>query len=168
MGWLFTRGATRADIIQHCTRTEETAHARWTTLAHCTKGNVLWSVVERTRKDAGTSETFIACHLLARQTGFGWGYKDMDESMGPFYWSCPLAYLDQAPVANAAWRDAVHAWHARRRRKVAVGDVWSLRGCTLPSVEIASVRPLRGRHGGVLYRLRRDLLDERLSTRPAA
>lgn len=162
MGWLFTHGATRADIIQRCTRTQDNEHGRWTTLAHCTKGNVLWSVIEYHRKDAGTTENFIGCYLLARHAGFGWGYKDIDESMGPYYYSCPLSYLDMAPETNAGWREQVRAWHARLSRKVAVGDIWSLVHCKVRMVEIVSVRPLRGRgrHDGVLYRIPRKLLGE--------
>jgi hypothetical protein len=49
-------------------------------------------------------------------------------------------------------------------RKVSIGDIWSLVGCTVRMVEITSVRPLRGRgkHDGVLYRLSRKLLGDKL------
>lgn len=164
MGWLFTHGATRADIISRCTGLEDNEHGRWTTLSYCTKGNVLWSVVEWLRKDTGETKCFIACHLLAPHKAFGWGYKNMDESMGPYYYSCPLAYLDMAPEACPEWRQGVRDWHARMSRKVSVGDVWTLIGCKVRMVEITSVRPLRGRgkSDGVLYRLPRKLLGEKV------
>jgi hypothetical protein len=51
----------------------------------------------------------------------GWGYKDLDESMGPYYFSCPLKYLDMVPIdrygGNAEWRAGVVAYHERQREK---------------------------------------------------
>ena len=32
--------------------------------------------------------------------GYGWGSKDMDEGMHPYHYSCPLSFLDPAPVQN--------------------------------------------------------------------
>jgi len=164
MGWLFQQGATRADIIKRCTRLQENEHGRWITLAHCTKGNVLWAVIEHHRKDTGDTKNFIGCFLLAPHKGCGWGYKDIDENMGPCYYTCPPSYLDMAPETNAEWRRAVREQHARMYRKVAVGDIWSLVGCSVRMVEIVSVRPLRGRgrRDGVLYRISRKFLGDRL------
>jgi len=164
MGWTFQHGASRADIIQRLTRPQENETGRWTTLAHCTKGNVLWSVVEWHRKDRGETRNFIACILMAPHKAVGWGYKEMDESVHPYYYSCPLAYLGLAPEACAEWREGVRRWHAQMSRKVSVGDIWSLVGCKVRMVEITSVRPLRGRgkHDGVLYRLSRKLLGDKL------
>lgn len=48
-----------------------------------------------------------------------WGYKDMSESMGPFYFDCPLSLLAKlGPTENASsleWRANVRAFHARRQ-----------------------------------------------------
>lgn len=168
MGWLFTPGQTRAELIRRLTRTEDGPLARHVTLAHCVRGNVLWTVREVTPKTdesgrlPGFPYRYIGCDLMAAERGFGWGYKDLCESMGPFYYHCPLAYLDQVPEANAEWRAAVREWHARRARPIHVGDIWSLvPRCKVRAVEIVSVRPLRGRGrpDGVLYRIKRDLLD---------
>lgn len=164
MGWTFQHGATRADIIKRCTAFEENERGRWTTLAYCTKGNVLWHVFELLNKDTGEARNVIGCTLLAPHKAFGWGYKSMDESVEPYYYSCPLAYLDMAPEASAEWRRRVREWHARMGRRVAIGDLWSLVGCKVRMVEITSVRPLRGRgrHDGVLYRLSRKYLGDKL------
>lgn len=177
MGWLFTRGQTRADLIRRLTRTEDGPQALHTTVANCVRGNVLWTVREITYKtDAfgylpGFPQRYIGCDLMASQRGFGWGYKDLSESAGPFYYHCPLAYLDMAPEANADWRAAVRAWHERQSRPIHVGDIWSLvPGYSVRAVEIVSVRPLRGRSrpDGLLYRIRRDQLDSRqLELQPA-
>lgn len=164
MGWTFERGASRADIIKRVTASEENEHGRWTTLSLCTKGNVLWHVFEWHRKDSGETRNIIGCTLLAPHKAFGWGYKSMDESAEPYYYSCPLLYLDMAPEVSAEWRRLVRQWHARMSRRVAIGDVWSLVGCKVHVVEITSVRPLRGRgkQDGVLYRLSRKVLGDKL------
>ena len=162
MGWLFQHGATRADIIQRVTRDQDNEEARWTTLAHCLKGNVLWAVYEVFRKKTSETERFIGCILIAGGGGSA-GYKDMCESMHPYFYSCPLSYLDMVPEANAEWRQFVRSHHARLSRTVAIGDVWSLPECSIPQITITSVRPLRGTYGGMRYRLKRQQLGERLS-----
>jgi hypothetical protein len=114
MGWLFTHAASKADIIRELIAPEENETRRWETIAHCVRGNVLWAVVEITCKQEHRRKRFIACNLLAREKGCGWGYKAMEESMHPYYYSCPLNYLDMAPVANADWRSMVHSHHRAR------------------------------------------------------
>lgn len=87
---------------------------------------MLWSVVELTAKVEGVhrdlapgqSLRYIRCDLLER-SGNQWGYKPLDESMHPYYYSCPLSYLDLAPEQSADWRAGVRAYHARRRTPTA-------------------------------------------------
>jgi len=130
MGWLFTRGFTRKDIIGERTKDWErtTGEVRVTTvcLAHCYRGGtfsgVLWAVWERTFVGGERpSERWITCDLLRHQRDYGWGYKDMDESMHPYYYSCPLSYLELVPIdqygGNADWRDCVRRYHAQKREQ---------------------------------------------------
>jgi len=134
MGWLFTHGSTRQGLIRERTQnwdrtTEDGMVVKSTCLAHCFRGGrfsgVLWAVWERTfskdGQDVQPTERWITCDLLRYQMGYGWGYKEMDESMGPFYYSCPLGYLDMVPIdqygGNEQWREGVKAHHARRREK---------------------------------------------------
>jgi hypothetical protein len=162
MGWLFIHGSTRADIIRLCTQVEDTPETHWTTLAHCTKGNVLWTVFEVLRKREQQTDRFISCYLMAGSRQ-GWGYKDFRESSGPGHYSCPLSYLDRVPETNAEWRQLVREHHARLSRTVAIGDTWSLPYCSIPQITITSVRPLRGCYEGTPYRVKRKQLGERLS-----
>src|SRR5690606_13477279 len=90
---------------------------------HTLRGNVLWSVVRVTAKQAGVldlaegeSATFIRCDLLQGSDG-EWGHKPLDESMHPYYYSCPLRYLDMAPVQSAEWREGVRIHHEQRRTR---------------------------------------------------
>ena len=133
MGWLFTYGRTRKGLIaERAANWERTADdglaVKSTCLAHCYRGGrfsgVLWAVWERTfTKDGQTAqptERWITCDLLRYRDG-GWGYKDMDESMHPYFYSCPLGYLKMVPIdqfgGNAEWREGVRHYHAHQTEK---------------------------------------------------
>jgi hypothetical protein len=100
MGWLFTQEQTRKELISHLIATEENETTKWETIAHCVRGNVLWSVKQITKKDEFgndlSSSRIIMCDLLRNEKGYGWGYKDMTENMYPFYFSCPTYYFKLA------------------------------------------------------------------------
>jgi len=141
MGWLFKSGCSRPELIEQRTKdwertTPDGMTVTSTCLAHCYRGNsfsgVLWSVWERTfnRDDheAEPTQRWIQCDLLRHQRDFDWGYKDMEESMGPYYFSCPLKYLRMVPIeqysGNATWREQVvlhhqHSLEKRRQRRAA-------------------------------------------------
>ena len=140
MGWLFKAGYSRSDIIADNTKGWERTKDDGTViksecLAHCYRGGVfsgvLWSVWEHTFVKNGTqaspAQRFILCDLLRYVDG-EWGCKDMDESMYPYYYSCPLKYLDMVPIerfgGHLEWRDLVRKHHTqvtekRRARKFA-------------------------------------------------
>ncbi len=130
MGWLFRSGSIRRSLIEERTEGWEKVNADGliitsTCLAHCYRGGtfsgVLWSVWERTfvcdDHAAEPAQRWIQCDLLRYQRDFGWGYKDMEESCGPFYYSCPLKYLRMVPLeqygGNASWREQVTLHHQR-------------------------------------------------------
>ena len=133
MGWLFRAGSTRRELIAERTKDWDKDGPEGTTvttacLAHCYRGNVysgvLWAVWERTlTKDGQVKpvERWITCDLLRYQRDYGWGYKDMDESMHPYYYSCPLGYLEKVPIdqygGNAEWRESVQDNHARQKER---------------------------------------------------
>jgi hypothetical protein len=131
MGWLFKPGSTRKGLIgeriEGWERTNNESTVKSTCLAHCYRGGnfrgVLWTVWERTYEKDGQqtrpTERWIACDLLEySKADQGWGYKDMEEAMGPYYFSCPLSYLKMVPfVTNQSWREGVQRYHARRKDK---------------------------------------------------
>ena len=133
MGWLFKTGYSRQDMIAERKKGWEQTKDDGTTiksscLAHCYRGGifsgVLWSVWERTFvKDGQQTEPpqrWIICDLL-RFLQSEWGYKDIEEVMHPFYYSCPLKYLDLVPIeqygGHAEWRELVRKYHARITEK---------------------------------------------------
>lgn len=134
MGWLFTSGSTRRGLIAERTRGWERTKddglvVKSTCLAHCYRGGafagVLWSVWERTFTTGGIESSpkqrWIACDLLRHQRDYGWGYKDMEEACGPYYYSCPQKYLGMVPLdiygGNAEWREQVVEHHRRSAEK---------------------------------------------------
>lgn len=163
MGYDFTFGATKRDIIKQCTQDWESDTHKATRLAHCVRGNILWAVFTHLDKVTGESQTIIHCDLLQNGRGYGWGYKGMTERCGPHWTSCPLAYLDMAEETNPEWRQGVREFHAKAARKFQVGDVVALVGCKIPHVTITSTRPMRGVYNGKLYSLPKQLLGEVIS-----
>jgi hypothetical protein len=132
MGWLFKNGSTRrgliAERIAGWERQSGEMLVKSVCLAHCYRGGVfsgvLWSVWERTFSQDGRecqpTERWIQCDLLRYQQG-AWGYKDLEESMHPYLYSCPLKYLALVPLdrfgGNAEWRELVKLHHQRQAEK---------------------------------------------------
>lgn len=165
MGWTIMPGASRTDIIHDRTR-------HWTNnqgtsgqcLRKCLRGNVLWTVWELTYQ-GGRTERYIGCDLLGTDGEGNWGYKDIEESMGPCETSCPIEYFDLVPPANPEWRARVRA--ARFHGSLRIGDRVRLTDGYRPNeLVIISVRPLRGRDpdGGGSYRFSRRAIKQVLTT----
>lgn len=116
MGWFFAP-QTRAQLIHELIQPQETDHSRSEVIAHTVVDDVLWSVVHVTAKvsgfmnlQVGESSAYIRCDLLQCSDG-QWGHKPLCESMHPYYYTCPLPYLDLAPVQCSEWRRYVMAYH---------------------------------------------------------
>lgn len=112
--------------------------------------------------------------VLTSRAGGEWGYKDMDEGMGPVQATAPLAFLDalsdlvHAPQRYAAdWRARVRAYHAARKAlprfrpgdRVATETVLEFGEDPLIGQPIRAARfeafvhkPSRGRRGQTLYK----------------
>lgn len=169
MGWTHTQKQTRTELIARRTAPWEndsdedgkTVHVSGRCLARSARGNVLWTVWETTRTDKTDGavievDRWIGCDLLKREPDYGWGYKDMEESMHPYYYTCPLWYLDLAPkVTCEEWRRKVREYQEAKRRKVAIGDTLVFNGLTIPEVTVVrrEGRTLIGSYGGRLYRV---------------
>ncbi len=151
MGWTYGWDL-KKDLIRHLTEEQTSSGTTWRTVTHCYRGGrfsgVLWSVMHRASQVA-PEKSFIVCCLLHYRGG-QWGYKDLEESSGPGYYSCPLSYLDMVPETNPGWRAEVRKWHAERNVKLTSGQKYVARaGLTLDRVPIHSIRvdslkPLRG------------------------
>ena len=122
----------------------------------------------------GEMHRWICVYLLQRDRGYGWGYKDIEESMGPVEDECPVSYLDQADPATSQnaieWRARVRRLAAERAsKKPRVGQIWRLmKGCVVDQVRITSVRPLRGVAHGTIFKLKKRLLAEKMADERSA
>lgn len=157
MGWLFsTRWSTRKSLIAHLTETEDNQERTRTCLTHCLRGNILWSVWEVTRKQPNSNRPlgkvyrYIGCDKL--QFGGkseGWGYKDMDETVHPCYYTCPLKYLDMQPRIDCQeWRDEVIKQHNLRSMPIEPGILLGLKDGFIVKVILVVRKTSRSRFIG--------------------
>lgn len=128
MGWYFSNG-TRENLIRELIEPRNDERVRAEVLAYSLRGNVLWSVIRVTAKETrcgelapGETSSYIRCDLLQR-SGQNWSYKPLEESMHPYYYTCPLRYLKMAPVKCAEWRKRVRAYHQTLKAKRQQADV---------------------------------------------
>lgn len=128
MGWSYTKGASKADMIRELNedRRTETGEVFSRVLASCVRGSTLWQLWETTTGEE--PKRWINCAMLSKLPDYGWGAKEVDECMGPADVSCPLSYIERASVDvqgfAADWRERVRAHHAQadRVRALAYGD----------------------------------------------
>lgn len=159
MGWYY-EFPSRADMVRELSKGA---------IVHRVVGSRLYTVRDYTDRD-GQARRAIAVYLMAADSRnpphCSHGYKPMDESMGPCFYDCPLAFLDIAQPAPTdayaqEWRAKVRTQRAEQAAKraqvraLAVGQTIDLvPGCKPPRVRIASVKPLRGYDdSGRLYRI---------------
>jgi hypothetical protein len=101
MGWTSSRKwKTKSDIV------EAILEEHGSITAHKLVGDELWTV-----QDIG-DDIIIVLYLFERE-GMIWAYKDMGESCGPFYYRCPLEFLDCASEKNIEWRNSVRELAAK-------------------------------------------------------
>ncbi|NNM77994.1 hypothetical protein HJG53_13890 [Sphingomonas sp. ID1715] len=117
MGWLFMESTGRFDSPQHYlddqfTFRSERQQAR--VLRSEVVGQTYYAAVELTRAES-VEVIGLVCLLdfnPAVPTG-SWGYKDMDEAMGPNEAACPARILDLLTPTTApyaiAWRERCRA-----------------------------------------------------------
>src|SRR5687768_3325244 len=117
MGWYGAYDwTTRADVIRALTTGDEYSKDFSKLVASASVGTNLWQVRELVK----TGERFIILHMISGDKRNGYGYKPVEESMGPYQYSCPLSYLDLAPPVKGAdgqaaewsakWREGVRAY----------------------------------------------------------
>jgi hypothetical protein len=163
MGWTYPYGATRAQVIDELTREQENANGGvFRTLRKCFRGNTMYALHETGPE--GQTRKWIGIYLLQRSQG-SWGYKDMSEDMHPYYYDCPVSYLDEAdePTSESAkeWRALVRQEaEARAAKKPKVGEIWTY---GTREVEIRKLRPLIARFPDqCVYRIRRSQLGNKV------
>lgn len=125
-------------------------------------GNTVYLAVKSTDKASGASYVFAAVILISNTKKDGFGYKDMDESMGPCECACPECIMRLlTPLADlpnprhaAEWRARVAAHRDQQRRQ------WELRRSLRVGSTVTMPTPIRFRGGAeaskfVITRFRR-------------
>lgn len=114
MGWLFYKNS-KDELVKDLL--DPAKYSSATITDHSLRGNHLWIQIEKN----DTKERLIGLFLLGSsgRTFQNWGYKDMDETMHPYYYDCPLRLIDTAtePLneASAEWRKKVRAHWERKK-----------------------------------------------------
>lgn len=118
MGWSYPYATpTRESLIAYLRRPERFGD-KLELVTACAKGNHHWYLL----RIKSTRLHVIGLDLMQGTRGeASWGYKDMDESVAPFYYDVPISYLD-APAdetvgSTAEWRARVRQYHAEQKNK---------------------------------------------------
>lgn len=127
MGWLFTERPRNVKDYFRDQLTWESENAESTCLDIALKLNVMYAAVETRQKDTGDREVWAAVFLIKYIKGdevHNFGYKDMEESMGPCQADAPKRILDLlTPTDNEnalAWRRACRRRISRKAPEGAV------------------------------------------------
>ncbi len=125
MGWLFTERPYGQSVRAFFEKrfNSETDHAKWEILDCSATFRVAYMAVRITKKETGkTYVVGIVClirHDPKARDGYNFGYKDMDECMGPNESECPRRILDLlSPIEEicepgTSGFESATAWRAR-------------------------------------------------------
>jgi hypothetical protein len=117
MGWSFLNQCrTRSDLVAHLRRPERFGD-KFELARACVVGSRHWYLV----RDRETGMHWVGLDLMQGGRRHGWGYKDLDETVGPCAVDCPVSYLDAPHVKlegwAAQWRERVRAYHATKKAR---------------------------------------------------
>lgn len=117
MGWTFPYSTqTRADLVKYLRRPERFGE-KLELVRASTSGNRHWYLI----RERETGMHWIGLDLLQGVRGEGWGYKDLDESVGPCDCDVPESYLDAPHMPRDGWakewRERARAFHAARKAR---------------------------------------------------
>ena len=97
--------SSRQDVVDDLVRQYSSKHFTIINRKATNFGRHLWMLIQ-----PQTGPSFVCLFKLSSYAG-DWGYKAIDESMGPCYWDCPVSLIQQAdpPTTEYAtnWRNQV-------------------------------------------------------------
>jgi hypothetical protein len=122
MGWSFSHYVNKQELVNEKVRQFKESESNHKYIDHALVGNHLWIAVSCER--GGKPTNFIVLYLIKndRKGYYNWGYKDIDESSHPFYYTCPLRLLDKTDALSpkdsedsVEWRKRVREYHANKK-----------------------------------------------------
>lgn len=140
MGWLYmprsamgSHASTKAylddQFTYHRPHTDGTSHGLRVLASACPGNRVYYAAAQHMTNDVPGDVVAIVCLVRWNprdKEGLVFGYKDMDETMGPCEAECPARILDLlSPTDNVHaldWRERCRANLMRRGRKLCDGD----------------------------------------------
>lgn len=110
---------TRKDMVRYIKQDYFSGSDGYQLLDASQAGNHLWCLVRHPK-----GYRFIVMFLLSGRKGEGWGYKAMDESTHPYYYTCPEHLLEQSEDASESgtrWRETCR----QVRKEQAARKAWA-------------------------------------------
>lgn len=148
MGWLISynklrHGETVDDRMRKemsWSTSDEKSGSKHEIVASATVGSTWYAAVKNTSPDSASYTFTLICLTSKGKSGKGFGYKDMDETVGPCEINCPKRILDLlTPTDNEyanKWRDACHEKRATSAKQRAEGSK------IVPGMAIKTAEPL--------------------------
>jgi hypothetical protein len=133
MGWTFTTGASRKEVMDDIRGwygpKSPTATLTIVDEATTDYGRNWWVLYEYTPRVAERDPSLVGkrfiCLYMLKGDADGWGYKDVSEEMGPYQKNCPLRILEQAepPCCDYGyapkWRQEVREYWEQEAKRLA-------------------------------------------------
>lgn len=126
MGWTFTHrepGISNLDFFRQQFDSDNPA-GTFKVLEAFSKPDAVYLLCQRKPKDAEDYITFVVVCAIRRNPKdyYNFGYKDMDETVWPYYYAAPLHWLKQlSPPYNESaqnWRYKVEEYHSFVKPKI--------------------------------------------------
>jgi hypothetical protein len=150
MGWLFMRDmggyATPRSYLDNQFTYERDTH-RLTVLASAMVGSTYYAACERIEANADRLVFAVICLTrtsTGARDGCTFGYKDMDETVGPYESDCPAAILDE--LTETQYEYAL-AWRERCRANLTLRKLERAKPTPKPGQTIVFDEPLRFNDG---------------------
>ncbi len=133
MGWTFPHSTTTKKRLVDEILSDYRHHPNWKIIKTALVGSCFWMALHSLKTD----EKFIVLYLMEKHDGV-YGYKDMDETMHPFYYNCPLALLD----LTSSLMNEANAWRQEMRKQIA--EKKALKAKPIVIGDIVTVRNAKG------------------------
>ena len=121
MGWTHIKGATHSTVINEIVSDysdykSSCGNYQTRMLDNVINDNVMYALMET--KGKSIVKRWILVVLFESLPGTGWGFKIMDENVGPCYYDCPTTFINRctAPEPDTFaenWRKKVLAHNKR-------------------------------------------------------
>lgn len=116
MGWTSCATATKESVIAERLRGwERRQGGRVEARTHAVRGNQAWFIFDVFDAEGKREFSYIGLLLFERDCA-ALAWKDLDESVAPYYTNCPIEFLDAVPLDlnrssgyAAEWREQVRA-----------------------------------------------------------